>query len=73
MTATLQGDVDARKVLLGLPCARCRAYYPVGLHACPVCGCVEKVSADRSSIEEFGVPLAIQSVVHSQGSYAAED
>jgi len=72
MTATLQGNVDTHKVLLGLPCARCRAYYPVGLHACPVCGCTEKVSADGSSMEKFAVPLTIQSVVHSQGSRVAE-
>ena len=32
-----------RTMLLGLPCARCRAYYAAGLHACPICGCAEKV------------------------------
>ena len=50
MTVIPQGDVDARKVLLGLPCARCRAYYPAGLHACPVCGCSQRVSMGGSDI-----------------------
>ena len=26
------------KILLGLPCARCRIYYVASLDACPVCG-----------------------------------
>jgi hypothetical protein len=33
-----------RLVKYGLPCARCRAYYPSALPACPVCRCRERVS-----------------------------
>jgi hypothetical protein len=33
-----------RLVKYGLPCARCRAYYPSALPACPVCQCGERVS-----------------------------
>ena len=31
------------KVLYGLPCARCRAYYPADLAVCPVCNSTERV------------------------------
>ncbi len=34
-----------KPLLLGLPCARCRAYYDATLDSCPVCGCREQVSA----------------------------
>jgi hypothetical protein len=30
------------KVLYGLPCARCGAYYPAELSTCPVCSSTEK-------------------------------
>jgi hypothetical protein len=29
----------------GLPCARCRAYYPADMTACPICKTAERVSA----------------------------
>ena len=28
----------------GLPCAKCRAYYPSDMHACPICKSQERVS-----------------------------
>jgi hypothetical protein len=31
------------KVLYGLPCARCGAYYPADLAICPVCNSTERV------------------------------
>ncbi len=34
----------AKPVLLGLPCARCKAYYEAELKACPICRCLERVS-----------------------------
>ena len=33
-----------RTMLLGLPCARCKAYYPAVLAACPICGSEERVA-----------------------------
>lgn len=33
-----------RTVGCGLPCAKCRAYYPADLHACPICESRERVS-----------------------------
>jgi hypothetical protein len=34
-------------LLYGLPCARCKAYYPAELTACPVCKATERVSAKQ--------------------------
>ena len=31
------------RILYGLPCARCRAYYPAALLTCPVCKCSERI------------------------------
>jgi hypothetical protein len=36
--------VGPRRVLYGLPCANCRAYYPARLEACPVCSSIERAS-----------------------------
>lgn len=30
-------------MLLGLPCARCKAYFAADLEVCPICGCNERV------------------------------
>jgi hypothetical protein len=38
-------EARPRTMLLGLPCARCRAYYSAELEACPICGCRARVSA----------------------------
>jgi hypothetical protein len=32
-----------KAVLLGLPCARCKAYFAADLEVCPICGCNERV------------------------------
>jgi len=29
----------------GMPCAKCRAYYPSDMHACPICNSQDRVSA----------------------------
>jgi hypothetical protein len=31
------------KMLYGLPCAQCKAYYAADLTSCPVCQCRERV------------------------------
>jgi len=33
-----------QRMLLGLPCTRCKAYYDAALECCPICGCKERVS-----------------------------
>jgi hypothetical protein len=30
-------------MLLGLPCAHCKAYFAADLEVCPICGCNERV------------------------------
>ena len=37
-------NTRAKAILLGLPCARCGAYYEAELTACPLCACTERVS-----------------------------
>jgi hypothetical protein len=32
-----------KAMLLGLPCARCKAYFGADLKVCPICGCGERV------------------------------
>jgi len=44
--ASLMADVarQARSAGYGMPCARCRAYYPADMQACPLCHSKERVS-----------------------------
>jgi hypothetical protein len=32
-----------KAMLLGLPCADCKAYFAADLEVCPICGCNERV------------------------------
>jgi len=32
-----------KAMLLGLPCAHCKAYFAADLDVCPICGCNERV------------------------------
>jgi hypothetical protein len=32
-----------KAMLLGLPCAHCKSYFPADLEVCPVCGCDKRV------------------------------
>lgn len=40
----------SKPVLLGLPCARCKAYYESELKACPICSCPERVSSMAAQV-----------------------
>jgi hypothetical protein len=37
---------EARPVGYGLPCAKCRAYYPADMKSCPICKSPERVAAN---------------------------
>src|ERR1039457_4454025 len=37
--------MEHRVIGYGLPCAKCRVYYPSDMHACPICKSQERVSA----------------------------
>ena len=39
-----------KPILLGLPCARCRAYYDADLTACPICGRGERVPPNEVTV-----------------------
>jgi len=41
--------VDLKPIGYGLPCAKCRSYYPANLTACPICRSNERVSAKVSA------------------------
>ncbi len=46
-----------RAVLLGLPCAHCKAYFAADLEVCPVCGGKERAStAKRASSAKTLLP-----------------
>ena len=45
-----RGLAVPRPTLLGLPCARCRAYFAADLEACPICGVKDRVSATRTRL-----------------------
>jgi hypothetical protein len=42
----------------GLPCAKCRSYYPANLAACPICRSNERVSAKVSPVKTAPSPAA---------------
>jgi hypothetical protein len=49
----------------GLPCSRCRAYYPADMTACPICKTAERVSA--TAIPPLPVtPVAPQPEINAQ-------
>jgi hypothetical protein len=37
-------SIRSNRILYGLPCAHCKAYYDAEPQACPVCGCAERIS-----------------------------
>jgi hypothetical protein len=43
-----------RKVLYGLPCAKCKTYYPAELPTCPLCKCPERVPARPTVCARLG-------------------
>ena len=46
-----------RSMLLGLPCANCKAYYAAVLEACPVCGCKERTALFSKRLSRKGKHL----------------
>ena len=48
----------------GLPCSRCRAYYPADMHACPICKSPDRVSPT----EPVAHPLASAAATSATGA-----
>jgi hypothetical protein len=51
--------LDPKPMGYGLPCARCRTYYPAHLPACPVCRSSERISAPTGSAPTEPEPGAL--------------
>jgi hypothetical protein len=49
----------------GLPCARCRAYYPADMTACPICKSAERVSPAAVAALPV-IPVALQAETTTQ-------
>ena len=50
--------VDLKPVGYGLPCAKCRSYYPANVAVCPICRSNERVSARVSAVKTAPAPAA---------------
>jgi len=53
--------VDLKPVGYGLPCAKCRSYYPSNLSACPICRSSERVSSKVSPVQTAPAAPPVQS------------
>ena len=49
-TAAPAPAVDLKPVGYGLPCAKCRSYYPANAASCPICRSSERVSAKAAAV-----------------------
>jgi|KBSMisStandDraft_5_1062788.scaffolds.fasta_scaffold405756_2 hypothetical protein len=52
--------VVLKPVGYGLPCAKCRSYYPANVATCPICRSNERVSAKVSAVKTAPAPAAAQ-------------
>jgi hypothetical protein len=53
----VQPVTGGKAVGYGLPCSRCKAYYPADMHACPICKSTERVTP-RVPVPQAAVPAA---------------
>ncbi len=56
---------EKKSIGYGLPCARCHAYYPADMHACPICKSPERVSPTEPVAHTI-LPVAPQTVTSAQ-------
>jgi hypothetical protein len=62
--APAPGQAPAQKVAAkptgyGLPCSKCRSYYPATLSACPICRSTERVSTKTPSVQSEAPKSAV--------------
>jgi hypothetical protein len=50
-TESVPGPVTRKRAGYGLPCAKCKTYYPADLTSCPICKSTERVSPVATSSE----------------------
>jgi hypothetical protein len=56
---------SAKSIGYGLPCSRCRAYYPADMKACPICKSTERVSPTAVAARPVA-PIAAQPAITTQ-------
>lgn len=61
-------EIEHKAAGYGLPCSKCRAYYPADLDRCPICKSAERVSAATGA----QVPIA-QVVANGESAPVLED
>lgn len=58
-TAVVAPAAPARRAAgYGLPCSKCRLYYPANLTACPICRTSERVSPKIAAVKVNAAPVA---------------
>jgi len=55
------GSTEHKGTGYGLPCSKCRAYYPADLDLCPICKCAERVPAAAVAAPVAPIATAPQS------------
>ena len=61
MPSRAMGTTETRGAGFGLPCAKCRAYYPSDMPACPICRTRERVSPTSGGKAAVAAPAPAQS------------
>jgi hypothetical protein len=56
--ASASAQSDLKPVGYGLPCAKCRSYFPANLSVCPICRSTERVSAAAAPHKAVQAPPA---------------
>ena len=56
-TTATDANAEHKSAGYGLPCSKCRAYYPADLKACPICKSAERVSA--AAVSSLPVATAV--------------
>ena len=52
----------------GLPCSKCRAYYPADMDACPICKSKERMKPGKASVAATPVVASTATAAHSEES-----
>jgi len=68
-TESVPGTVTRKRAGYGLPCAKCKTYYPADLAACPICKSTERVSPVATSSEML--PIADDEPIAMSGDEEA--
>ncbi|MFY9676578.1 MAG: hypothetical protein WB817_17030 [Terriglobales bacterium] len=59
-------QVASQSVGYGMPCAKCRAYYPSDMDACPICKSKERLQPGKASVAAGPLVTSTATAVHSE-------